>query len=199
MTETLQVPVEVRTLDEAQRIAQVLVCRYGETSRRTPRPERFVAGAFTKSVQVRGDRIPFTDAHTDGTGEFRRPAIARPLSWDTSDPAELRATVKFYDTPDGWLAFTKARDGQIGGGSVGFVAVAERVGADSAREVVEAQMHHFALIDRDEATPAYDGPRLLQVRLALPDISQLLAVTYDPELAEGCVSAAELATLVASR
>ena len=118
--ENMLVPVEVRSVDEAQRCAVMLVCRYGETSTRTARPERFAPGAFTRSVSDRGDKIPFTDRHTGGTGELRAPAVARPVSWDTSGDAELLAVLRFYDTPEGWGLYGRARDGEIDAGSVGF-------------------------------------------------------------------------------
>lgn len=191
--EQMIVPVEVRAADDAARRATMLVCRYGEVSRRTARPERFAPGAFTRSVAERGDRIPFTDRHTDGTGELKAPAIARPVSWDTASASELLAVLKFYDTPDGWLAYCRARDGEYDAGSVGFLPVAERT-ADGVREVTEAALHHVALICRSEATPAYDAPRILEVRAA--DVAALLAVNYDPAIAEGCYSAADLAMMV---
>lgn len=182
--ESALVPVEVRAVDDAKRTATMLVCRYGETSRRLPRPERFARGAFTRSVTERAQKIPFTDRHTDGTGELRAPAVARPLAWDTSDPDELVAVLKFYDTPDAWAVYCRARDGEINGGSVGFRPIEERTGDDGVREVTEAALHHVALLDRSEAVPAYDAPRLLEVRRGLPDVSALLAVKWDPALAE---------------
>jgi HK97 family phage prohead protease len=191
--ENMLVPVEVRSVDEAQRRAVMLVCRYGETSTRTARPERFAPGAFTRSVSNRGDRIPFTDRHTGGTGELRAPAVARPVAWDTSADAELLAVLRFYDTPEGWALYGRARDGEIDAGSVGFRPVAERT-VEGVREITEAALHHVALLARSEATPAYDGPRLLEVRTA--SAAALLAVTYDPAIAERCFSAADMARMV---
>jgi phage head maturation protease len=186
--ETVTVPVEFRSVDEAQRLAVMLVCRYGETSRRTPKPERFVSGAFTRSVTERGHRIAFTDAHTGGTGVLKRPAVARPVAWDTSDPLELRATLRYFDSSEGWEAFCRARDGEIDAGSVGFRAVEERTAADGVREVTLAQLHHVALLARSESLPAYDAPRLLEVRESdvarLEAAERLLKVAWDPALAE---------------
>jgi len=191
--EQMTIPLEVRSIDEALRCATMLVCRYGETSTRTPRPERFAPGAFTRSVNERAHRIPFTDRHTGGTGELRAPAVARPVSWDTSGEAELLAVLKFYDTPEAWEVYCRARDGEINAGSVGFHPVAERA-VGGVREITEAALHHVALLSRAEATPAYDAPRLLEVRTA--DVAALLAVRYAPGLADSCVSAAEMARMV---
>lgn len=184
--ETLTVPVEVRAVDEPQRTATMVVCKYGETSRLTPVPERFMTGAFTRTVADRRDRIPFTDAHTDGTGNLRGLIRARAKSWDTTSPAELRAVIKFFDTPEAWELFCRARDGEIDAGSVGFMPVSERT-VDGVREITEAVLHHVALLSRAEATPAYDAPRLLEVRQSdaarFAKARELLAVTWDPAIA----------------
>jgi phage head maturation protease len=139
-------------------------------------------GAFTRSVtQPAGARVPFTTAHTSGTGTVDKSTmVARPVTWQTSDPAELCAVLRFYDTPDGWDAFCRARDGELNGGSVGFRALAERDGPDGAREVTEAQLHHVALLDRAQSTPAYDAPALLEVRAASDarTAAELLAVKW---------------------
>jgi len=188
-------PLEVRSVDEPQRVATMVVCRYGETSHRTPKPERFVAGAFTRSVTTRGDKIAFTTRHTAGTGMIEQGTnVARPVSWDTSDPVELRAVLKFYDTPEGWEQFTRARGGEIDGASVGFKALEERTGDDGAREITEAALHHVAVFSRADVTPAYDAPRLVEVRTA--DIDRLLAVTYDLGVADRYVSADELRRMI---
>ena len=187
--------LEVRSVDEPQRVATMLVCRYGETSRRTPKPERFAAGAFTRSVTSRGDKIAFTTRHTDRNGAIPQGTnVARPVSWDTSDPAELRAVLKFYDTPEGWEQFTRARGGDLDGASVGFKALEERTGPDGVREITEAALHHVAVFSRADMTPAYDAPRLVEVRSA--DVDRLLAVTYDIGMADQYVSADELRRMI---
>lgn len=193
--ELIDMPVEVRSVSaEPERSAVLRVCQYGETSHRTDRPERFVSGAFTKSVSARGDRIAFTTRHTDGTGKIAPGTnVGRPVAWDTSDPGELRATLKFFDNPEGWEAFYRARDGELDGASVGFRPVQERSGSDGAREVVEAALHHVALLSRAETVPAYDAPRLLEVRV---DVQALLSKQWDPDLAERHVSADHLAVLI---
>ena len=195
--ETAFLPVEVRAVDEPSRTATMLVCRYGETSERTRRRERFCPGSFTRSVTERGARIPFTDKHTDGTGTIDRGSmIARPVAWHTDEPAELRAVLRFFDTPEGWAAFCRARDGELDGSSVGFRAIEERTGADGAREIVEARLHHVCLLSRAEALPAYDAPRILELRSAADErtVEALLSVTWAPSLAERNI-ADELARL----
>jgi HK97 family phage prohead protease len=197
-TEIALLPVEVRAVDEAQRTAVMVVCRYGETSDRLPRRERFMPGAFTKSVGARGGRIPFTTRHTDGTGVVdKSTVVARPVTWQTGDAPELRAVLRFFDTPDGWEAFWRAKDGELDAGSVGFRAIDERTAPDGAREVAEAALHHVALLSRAEVMPAYDAPRLLEVRAASDarTVAELLAVKWDAGLAERGDLATELARL----
>lgn len=198
-TEVTLLPVEVRAVDEAQRTAVMVVCRYGETSERLPKRERFAPGAFTASARTRGGRVPFTTRHTDGTGVIdRATVVARPVAWQTEEPAELRAVLRFFDTPDGWDAFYRAKDGELNAGSVGFRAIAERAADGGVREVTEAALHHVALLNRAEVLPAYDAPRLLEVRAAAADartVAELLAVTYDPAIAERGPLVDELAKL----
>ena len=199
--ETALVAVEVRSADEARREAVMVVCRYGETSDRLPRRERFMPGAFTRSVTERGLRVPFTTAHTDGTGRVDKATmVARAASWEAGEE-ELRANLRFFDTPDGWEAFCDARDGKLDAGSVGFRPVEERSGADGTREITEAMLHHVALLCRADVLPAYDAPRLLEVRRAEADaaaVAELLARKWDASLAERS-ALAEVARGAASR
>lgn len=187
--ETAAWAIEVRAIDEPKREALMVVCRYGETTDRLPRRERFITGAFTRSVGSRGHKVPFTTRHSGGTGELPRGSVvARPVAWDTAHPVELRAMLRFFDTPEGWAAFCRARDKELDGASVGFRAIEERAGDDGAREVTEAMLHHVMLCaSRDGQMPAYDGPRLVEVRTPGPDLAEaerLLAVKWDPALAE---------------
>lgn len=180
--------LELRLVDEPQRLATMVVCSYGEVSQRAgARPERFARGAFTKSVTARGDRIAFTTRHVEDAGKPvpREINVARPVKWEAGDDLELRALVRFYDTPDGWTAFSQARAGELDGGSVGFKAIAER-DADGVREVTEAALHHVMLVDRSQLTPAYDSPRLVEVRTEQHprDLSKLIECPWDESMAE---------------
>lgn len=199
-TEHLVVPVEIRGIDEGARAATMLVCKYGERSQRTSaRGERFLNGAFTRSVSRRGPRIPFTDRHTGGTGQFTQGSkVARPVQWLTDKADELLAVLRFYDTPEGWAAYLRAKDGELDAGSVGFQPVLERSAADGTREIAEAELHHVMLMSRAEGVPAYDAPGLLEVRQAQiggPEVAALLAVDYSHIDVDGCVDPAELARI----
>jgi HK97 family phage prohead protease len=196
-TEAALVAVEVRAVSEPLRQATMLVCRYGETSAPGHGPERFGPGAFTQSVTERGRKVPFTTKHSrGGSGELPRGSVvARPMHWHPSE-AELLADLQFFDTPEGWEAFVAAQDGELTGASVGFRAVEERL-VSGVRELVRAALHHVMLVDRRKDTPVYTAPGLVEVRAGQPDpeeVKALLAVTYDPALAErGQDTAARLA------
>jgi len=194
--ETTVMPVEVRAVDEAQRKAVMVVCRYGEVSERLPRREKFARGAFTRSVSSHGHKVPFTVRHSDGTGDLPQGSVvAMPMRWDTGDDAELRAELHFLDSSEGWMAFYRARDGELDGGSVGFRAVEERT-AGGVREIVQARLHHVMLLNRGEATPAYDSPKIVEVRAdTLRRAAELLKISWDPQLAERGSLADELARL----
>lgn len=170
--------IEVREIDEPRREAVMVVCRYGETSHRTPRPERFMPGAFTKSVNARRDQISFTTEHTTSAEVPSRIKVARPVYWDTSEPNELRATVRFYDNPEGWDAFGKARSGELNGASVGFLPVEDRIADGGIREVVEAKLHHVAMIARNRA--AYDAPGVLETRQQKYTAERLAELAKNP-------------------
>ena len=152
--EQITIPLEVRSVDEEQRRAVMLVCRYGETSTRTPRPERFAPGAFTRSVTERGRQ---DSVHRPAYGRDRRaarPPGRPPGAWDTSAEAELLAVLRFYDTPQGWDAFWRAKDGDINAGSVGFRPVAERTVERDPRD------HRGRATSRRAAVPGRGDPGL---------------------------------------
>jgi len=200
--ELASLPLEVRSVDEPQRLAHLVVMRYGETSRRTGRPERFAAGAFTSSVTKKGDRIRFTTRHAGPDEQLiRGTAVARPVSWDTSSPLELRAVVRFFDNHEGWDAFGRAKAGELDGGSVGFRAIEEHTAPDGVRELTQAELDHVALFSRMDATPAYDGTRVLEARndeleQLLAEAERLRKVTYDELTGAAWVSADEIRRMI---
>jgi hypothetical protein len=197
MPEAIATAIEIRAIDEPQRLATIRVCRWAETSTLArPEGERFLAGSCTRTIGAKRDRVPFTDRHTNGTGQLEeRAKVGRPIQWHDG-PDELSAVVRFYDSPEGWRVFNRARDGELDGASVGFVPVEERVGADGARELVEVSLHHVMLLCRaDGDVPAYDAPRVLETRTSATEAARLLAVKYDPAIADRGYSAADLARM----
>lgn len=169
MTETTVVPLELRKT--AENVLEGVCVPYGVTTMKAghPRGERFLAGAFA-DVDTRA-KIRLTDSHLEG--DQRRPVG---VGTEFRDAAEgLVGAFRFYNTPEGRGARENVIEGTYGGLSVGFVPIEERTGEDGAREVVKARLFHVSLVDE----PAYDDAKILAVRSALPDVSALLAVTYD--------------------
>ena len=105
--------------------------------------ERFAPGAFAKSIQERGDRIPLLEATSHG----------------------LYAEFLMSRTGRGDEALQLARDGVMHSFSVGFVPVRDtrRETADGRPLVQrdEVKLHHVGLISE---VPAYADARVLSVR-----------------------------------
>ena len=169
MSENTLVPLELRRSGE--RTLEGLCVPYGRTTTKAgyPHGERFVAGAFRQLVGERV-KIRLTDQH-DESG--RRPLGVGTEFRDTDEG--LYGTFRFYNTPEGRGGWENAQEETYGGLSVGFLPVEERRADDGAREIVRARLYHVSLVDE----PAYDDARVLAVRAARPDVSALLAVSYD--------------------
>lgn len=174
MTEATIVELELRRTSE--RTLEGLCVPYNKTTLKAghPRGERFLPGAFadvtTRTAQT---RVRLTDSHLEG--EQRRPVGIGTEFRET--PAGLYGAFRFYDTPEGRGARENVLEETYGGLSIGFVPVEERVGQDGAREITKARLFHVSLVDE----PAYDDAQVLAVRSALPDVSELLAVSYDAD------------------
>jgi HK97 family phage prohead protease len=171
MTDSTVLPLELRRAGD--HTLEGLCVPYDRTTMKAgyPHGERFLPGAFADVTTRSGQtRIRLTDSHIEG--DARRPVgIATELR-DTS--SGLFGTFRFYNTPEGRGAWENVTEGTYGGLSVGFVPVTERRAADGAREIVKARLFHVSLVDE----PAYDEAKVLAVRHALPDVSELLAVDY---------------------
>ena len=171
-TELSTLPLELRASDDGNTLDGLCV-PYGKTTLKAgyPKGERFVAGAFADLTETRGSaKIRLTDSH-DETG--RRPIG---VGVEFRDEAEgLFGRFRFYNTPEGRGGRENVLEDTYGGLSVGFLPIAERTGDDGAREILRARLVHVSLVDE----PAYSEARVLAVRSATPDVSDLLAVTYD--------------------
>lgn len=170
MTETTVLPLELRK--SGDHTLDGLCVPYGVTTLKAgyPKGERFVAGAFADLTEAR-HKIRLTDSH-DTTG--RRPLGVATEFRDTD--AGLFGSFRFYSTPEGRGGWENVVEETYGGLSVGFLPIDERRADDGAREILKARLFHVSLVDE----PAYEDARILAVRAALPDVSELLAVTYDP-------------------
>lgn len=171
-TEITTLPLELRASSDGSGLDGLCV-PYGATSLKAgyPKGERFVAGAFADLIASGASaKIRLTDSH-DETG--RRPIGVATEFRD--EAAGLFGRFRFYNTPEGRGGRENLLEETYGGLSVGFLPIAERRAEDGAREILKARLFHVSLVDE----PAYDDARVLAVRSAVPDVAELLAVSYD--------------------
>lgn len=124
--------------------------------------ESFRAGAFSKSIAERGGKVPLLAMHDSRT----RFPLGRAVSWEDDEYA-LRGVFRVSDTRDGTEALHLARDGALGGFSVGFAPIpaAERWSRDNRSvERVEARLREVSLTP----VPAYAGAAVEGVRSLTP-------------------------------
>lgn len=170
-TEITTLPLELRAAEDGNTLDGLCV-PYGETTLKAgyPKGERFLAGAFADLISSGVAKIRLTDSH-DESG--RRPIGVATEFRD--EAAGLWGRFRFYNTPEGRGGRENVVENTYGGLSVGFLPLQERTGDDGAREILRARLFHVSLVDE----PAYSDARVLAVRSALPDVSELLAVSYD--------------------
>jgi hypothetical protein len=129
---------------------------------RGPFLERFMPGAFTRTIRERGARVKMLANHERRQWPLGRWSVLR------EDAAGLYGEGKISKTQAGDEALELIRDGALDAFSVGFQVVREGVDrGDNARLVLEARLHEVSLV----AFPAYEGAVLQGVRSLTP---------YDP-------------------
>lgn len=178
VTDAASVPVIYVGGDD--RTAELLICTYGEISwRMGARPERFAPHAFTSHLAGKqGDRVKIVNSHAPDER-----AVARVTKWHLGGD-QLRARIRYFGDSRGWDAWTRARDGEITAASPQWRTLAEHIAGDGVREILTAQLLHVAIFG-PELQPAYDSPRLLEVRSPIVDETErLLAIKYPPDLAK---------------
>ena len=161
-----------------ERILTALLLPYGQTSMDTGNPygERFMAGAFRKTIKDRmGSKRPLLlfRAH-----DHKRPVGRAETLKDTPDGP--LAEFRLARTAAGDEALQEVKEGMLPEVSVGFRAIQERVGDDGAREVREAALHEVSLVPMG----AYSGAQVLALRDQGPDLSWMAlppAPEVDPE------------------
>lgn len=175
MSEVTVMPLELRRSTGDGHVLEGLCVPYNRVTLKAgyPRGERFMPGAF-QSLPRAGANVRLIDnGHNGGD---RRPVGVSTGFEETADG--LMGRFRFYNTPEGRGAWENVTEETYGGLSVGFYAKGQRTAPDGVREVFAAQLHHVALVDE----PAYAEAKVLAVRAArppLPDVSDLLARTYD--------------------
>lgn len=159
-----ELAMELRSVDEPQRLVVGVVVPYDELTYLTPDPrgERVKRGAFARSIAHRGDRIPVFRNHDRSL----RMGVSRSF---TESHDGLLGEFRINDGDPGDALLEEARSGYLGGLSAGFIPLDRGRSADGAAEVIEGKLEEVSLVGH----PAYAGS-VLAVRNA-QDLDDLLA------------------------
>ena len=159
--------IETRTDDDGYRhLVGVVVPWAGEYRLPSGVTESFERGAFAKTLQERGDRIPLYQQHESRTTL----PVGTSVSWQNTDDG-LIADFRMARTERAREVLELAEDGMVSGLSVGFVPIRNRSEMRGDRQHVvrvEARLDHVGFV----AQPAYDDARVLAVRHFDPDDDQ---------------------------
>jgi uncharacterized protein len=157
--------MELRSVSEPERLITGIVAPYDEVTYLTgdPHGERMRRGAFTKSIQERGAKIPLLKNH-DVTRKLGKSRCFREA------PEGLIGEFVVNPGEYGDALLEECRNGYLEALSVGFVPVRVERGQDGAREILEAKLGEVSMV----AVPAFEGAAMLSVRNA-EHLSELLA------------------------
>lgn len=152
--------LELRFAGEGRTIHGLAV-PYGQTTTVSDSPtgapyeERFVRGAFARSIDQRADKVKLLVNH-----QMReRLPIGRSMRLEETD-AGLEVEFLVANTRDGDEALALVRDGVVDGFSVGFAPVKHHRTKDGVLERTEAALREVSLT----AFPAYAGATVAGVR-----------------------------------
>lgn len=126
-----------------------------------PYRERFVMGAFRRTIVERGSRVKLLVAH-----DHRRLPIGKFTSL-TEDAAGLVGEARVSQTAAGDEALELVRDGTVDAFSIGFAPVRDRVADDGVLERTEVALREASLV----GLPAYEDALVAGVRTAVPVLS----------------------------
>lgn len=157
--------MELREVDEAQRVIVGVVAPYDEVTYLVPDPagERVRRGAFARSIAHRAAKIPLLRNH-DRTVKL---GTSRTFAEEASGLLG-EFVVNHGDAGD--LLLEDCRNGYLGALSAGWLPLDARRGQDGVREISEAKLVEVSVV----AVPAYEGAAMLAVRNA-QDLDALLA------------------------
>ena len=156
-------PLELKAVDDAGRI-EGLAAGIGDADRGR---DTILPGAFTKTLAARGGRpIPMLYQHDQ----------VRPIGvWTEWKEAAEGLHVKGRLTmaaPDAKVAHALARDGALGGLSIGYVAVNPQFKSGGGRNLAELDLHEASLV----TFPMHPRSRIMDVKAitGAGDIADLL-------------------------
>jgi len=153
----MELAMELRECNPAQRLIIGCVAPYDEISYLTPDPngERIRCGAFARSIAHRAAKIPLLRAHQTAM----RYGMSRAF---TEDASGLIGEFVVYDGEHGDQLLEECRTGYLGAMSAGWLPLDARRGPDGVREITEAKLVEASLL----GLGAYDGASMLAVRSA---------------------------------
>jgi len=155
----LDFPLEIREVSARKRIAELLLVPYGETTMDAgnPRGERFLRGSFRKAAsEFRGRKRPLYlfRAHEHGR------AVGQAMSLQESAEGPI-GEFRMGRTAPADEVLMEMEDGLLGGVSVGFRAIKDRLAReDGAREILEASLIEASVLPLG----AYEGAGVLSLR-----------------------------------
>jgi uncharacterized protein len=160
-----ELTMAVRDVEPETRTVVGVVAPYDEVTYLVPDPagERIVRGAFARSIQHRGDKVPLFLEHN------HKRQLGQSLGF-AEESAGLVGTFRVDESPDGDDLLDAFRHQYVRKFSVGFQPVQAPVGADGVREVREARLVEVSAV----ALAAYEGAGVLAVRNG-QDLDALLA------------------------
>ncbi len=120
--------------------------------------EMFVRGAFTRTLQHRGDKVKFLSQHNSRSNPL---GVAIGSSW-REDAAGLFGEFRVSKTQAGDEALELIRDGALDSFSVGFTPIKHEK-KDGVVVRTEVRLNEVSLV----TFPAYEDARVLAVREAL--------------------------------
>jgi HK97 family phage prohead protease len=163
-------PMAIRSVSEPERIISGIVAPYDETTYLVPVPggERIKRGAFARSINNRGDKVPLFRNHDRDV----RMGVSRSLV-ETGDGLLGEFLVNEGDAGDALLE--EVRQGYFGGLSAGFLPEHRARGGDGASEVTMGNLVEVSVVGH----PAYAGAGMLTVRNA-EDRAAMLAPFNNP-------------------
>lgn len=154
-------PTETRSFDVAelraspeQRLIEGLAVPFNETTDIGPYKERFIPGAFARTIRERAGKVKLTAQHDN---------LSLPVGRATSlkeTRAGLLATFRVSSTPRGDELLELVRDGTVSDLSITFAPVESRIARDGVVERTEVKLLAVGAVSHG----AYESARVLAVR-----------------------------------
>jgi uncharacterized protein len=164
---TLELVMELRSVQEPERSITGVVAPYDETTYLVPGGERIRKGAFARTIEnhARATRKKI-GLYRNHQHDYRL-GVARRFT-EAAEGLIGEFVVNAGRRGDEFLE--ECQHGYYAGMSVGMMPVRTAAGADGAREILEAALGEVSMV----GFPAYEGAALLSVRSA-QNLDELMA------------------------